>query len=243
MTGAGVVLLTTFLASAVEAIEMVTIVVGVGATRGYRSTLMGAAGGLVVLAVVIAVGGLALAAIPVGPLRLVVGTLLLLFGLQWYRKGIVRVAVRGFAAYHAQEEPAEDRPPEAGLDWTAAFLAFKGVSLEGLEIAIIVVSFGASAGQLGVAIFGGAAAIVVIGALGLSLQRPLERIPRSFLQLVVGTLLTSFGSFWALEGLGVQWPQSDADIVLLLVFYSLSALTFIGLERRARQQALQAVRP
>lgn len=241
MTGAGVVLLTTFLASAVEAVEMVTIVVGVGATRGYRYTLVGAAGGLVVLAVVVAIGGLALAAIPVGPLRLAVGTLLLLFGLQWYRKGIVRVAVRGFAGYHAQE-PAEDRPPEAGFDWTAAFLAFKGVSLEGLEIAIIVVSFGASAGQLGVAIVGGVAAIVVIGALGLALQRPLERIPRSFLQLVVGTLLTSFGSFWALEGLGVQWPQSDADIVLLLVFYSLSGLTFIGLERRARLQALQAVR-
>jgi uncharacterized membrane protein len=242
MTGAGVVLLTTFLASAVEAIEMVTIVVGVGATRGYRYTLLGAAGGLVVLAVVIAVGGLALAAIPVGPLRLVVGTLLLLFGLQWYRKGIVRVAVHGFAGYHAQEL-AEDKPPESGVDWTAAFLAFKGVSLEGLEIAIIVVSFGASAGQLGVAIFGGAAAIVVVGALGLALKRPLERIPRSFLQLVVGTLLTSFGSFWALEGLGVQWPQSDADIVLLLVFYALSALTYIGLERRARQQALQAARP
>ena len=243
MTGVGVVLLTTFLASAVEAIEMVTIVVGVGATRGYRYTLVGAAGGLVVLAVVVAVGGLALAAIPVGPLRLVVGTLLLLFGLQWYRKGIVRVAVRGFAGYHAEEEPAEDRPPGAGFDWTAAFLAFKGVSLEGLEIAIIVVSFGASAGQLGVAIFGGAAAIVLIGALGFALKRPLERLPRSFLQLVVGTLLTSFGTFWALEGLGVEWPQSDADIVLLLVFYSLSALTFIGLERRARQQALQPVRP
>lgn len=243
MTGVGVVLLTTFLASAVEAIEMVTIVVGVGAERGYRYTLIGSAGGLVVLAVVVAVGGLALAAIPVGPLRLVVGTLLLLFGLQWYRKGIVRVAVRGFAGYHAQEERAEDRPPESGFDWTAAFLAFKGVSLEGLEIAIIVVSFGASAGQLGVAIFGGAAAIVVIGALGFALKGPLERLPRSFLQLVVGTLLTSFGSFWALEGLGVQWPQSDADIVLLLAFYALFALTFIGLERRARLQALQAVRP
>jgi Ca2+/H+ antiporter, TMEM165/GDT1 family len=242
MTGAGIVLLTTFLASAVEAIEMVTIVVGVGATRGYRATLLGAAGGLVVLAVTIAVGGLALAAIPVGPLRLIVGTLLLLFGLQWYRKGIVRVAVHGFAGYHAQE-PAEDIPPESGFDWTAAFLAFKGVSLEGLEIAIIVVSFGASAGQLGVAIFGGAAAIVVVGALGFALKRPLERIPRSFLQLVVGTLLTSFGSFWALEGLGVQWPQSDGDIVLLLVFYALSALTYIGLERRARQQALQAAQP
>src|SRR5437660_12064105 len=143
MTGAGVVFLTTFLASVVEAIEMVTIVVGVGATRGYRYTLLGAAGGLLVLVVVIALGGVALAAIPIGPLRLMVGSLLLLFGLQWYRKGIVRVAARGFAGYHGREP--QDGPPEpGGVDWTAAFLAFKGVSLEGLEIAIIVVSFGVS---------------------------------------------------------------------------------------------------
>src|SRR2546429_594623 len=241
MTGAGVVFLTTFLASVVEAIEMVTIVVGVGATRGYRYTLLGAAGGLLVLVVVIALGGVALAAIPIGPLRLMVGSLLLLFGLQWYRKGIVRVAARGFAGYHGREP--QDGPPEpGGVDWTAAFLAFKGVSLEGLEIAIIVVSFGVSAGQLGISIVGGAAAIVVVGAIGFALQGPLERIPRSFLQLVVGTMLTSFGTFWALEGLGVNWPQSDADIVLLLIYYGLSAITFIGLERRARQQLLEVVR-
>ncbi|TMB89627.1 MAG: hypothetical protein E6J45_09945 [Chloroflexi bacterium] len=241
MTGAGVVFLTTFLASVVEAIEMVTIVVGVGATRGYRYTLLGAAGGLLVLVVVIALGGVALAAIPIGPLRLMVGSLLLLFGLQWYRKGIVRVAARGFAGYHGRE-PLDGPPEPGGVDWTAAFLAFKGVSLEGLEIAIIVVSFGVSAGQLGISIVGGAAAIVVVGAIGFALQGPLERIPRSFLQLVVGTMLTSFGTFWALEGLGVNWPQSDADIVLLLIFYGLSAITFIGLERRARQQLLEVVR-
>jgi uncharacterized membrane protein len=241
MTGAGVVLLTTFLASAVEAIEMVTIVVGVGATRGYRYTLMGAAGGLAVLAVVIAVGGIALASIPIAPLRLIVGSLLLLFGLQWFRKGIVRVAASGLAGYHRQE--TEEAPPEAaGIDWTAAFLAFKGVSLEGLEIAIIVVSFGASARQLGLSIVGGAAAIAVVGALGLALQRQIERIPRSLLQLLVGTMLTSFGTFWALEGLGVTWPQSDADIVLLIAFYGLAAAVFIGLEQRARARALEVAR-
>src|SRR5438093_4885903 len=142
MTGAGVVLLTTFLASVVDAIEMVTIVVGVGARRGYRHTLMGAEAGLVVLVVVVAVAGIALAAIPIGPLRLVIVSLLLLFGLQWYRKGIVRVAARGLAGYHAQElqeEEEEEGPPESGFDWTARFLAFKGVTLEGLDIAIIVV--------------------------------------------------------------------------------------------------------
>ena len=242
MTGAGVVLLTTFLASAVEAVEMVTIVVGVGATRGYRDTLVGAAAGLVVLAVAVAVGGLALAAVPVGPLRLFVGTLLLLFGLQWFRKGIVRVAARGFAGYRGQAQPEDDERGASGFDWTAAFLAFKGVSLEGLEVAIIVVTFGASAGQLGVSIVGGAAALVVIAAIGFALQRPLERIPRSFLQLVVGTMLTSFGTFWALEGLGVSWPQSDADIVLLIVFYGLAAVAYIGLERRTARHPLEAAR-
>ena len=151
------------------------------------------------------------------------------------------MAARGFAGYHGQE-PQEGPAESGGFDSTAAFLAFKGVSLEGLEIAIIVISFGASAGQLGPSIIGGAAAIVVVGAAGFALQRPLERIPRSFLQLVVGTMLTSFGTFWALEGLGVSWPQSDADLVVLLIFYGLFAMIFIGLERRARQQTLEAVR-
>lgn len=242
MTGAGIVLLTTFLASAVEAVEMVTIVVGVGVTRGYRDTLVGAAAGLVVLAVAVAVGGLALAAVPVGPLRLFVGTLLLLFGLQWFRKGIVRVAARGLAGYHGQAPQEDDERGAPGFDWTAAFLSFKGVSLEGLEVAIIVVTFGASAGQLGASIIGGAAALVLIAAIGFALQRPLERIPRSFLQLVVGTMLTSFGTFWALEGLGVAWPQSDADIVLLIIFYGLAAAAYIGLERRTARQTLEAAR-
>jgi uncharacterized membrane protein len=123
-----------------------------------------------------------------------------------------------------------------GTDWTAFVLAFKGVVLEGLEVALIVVTFGASAGQLGSAIFAGAAAVVVIGAVGFVLHRAVARIPRSLLQLVVGTLLTAFGTFWALEGLGVSWPQSDADIAALIVFYGLAALSFIGLERRTTHQ-------
>jgi uncharacterized membrane protein len=234
----GVVLLTALLASAVEAIEMVTIVVGVGAVRGYRYALLGAAGGLGVLVIVVAAGGIALARIPIAPLRLVVGSLLLLFGLQWYRKGVVRVAAQGFAGFRGQA-PQDGPPASGGIDWTAAFAAFKGVSLEGLEIAIIVVSFGATAGQLLPAILGGALAIVVVGAVGFALRGPLERIPRSFLQLVVGVLLESFGTFWALEGLGVEWPQSDFDIVLLAVFYGVAAAIFIGSQRRTAQRGLQ----
>jgi uncharacterized membrane protein len=231
MTGAGVVLLTTFLASSVEAIEMVIIVLGVGAARGWRSALIGAAAGFAVLAVIIAVLNVALAAIPIGPLRVVVGALLLLFGLQWYRKGIARVAARGLAGM--SEETVEDEDiPASGMDWVAFVLSFKGVLLEGLEIALIVVSFGLAAGQLGLSVVGAAAAVVVIGAAGFALKGFVTRIPRSLLQLIVGTLLTSFGTFWSLEGLGVGWPQSDLDIVLLLVVYGLAAATYIGLERR-----------
>ncbi len=239
MTGAGVVFITTFLASAVEAIEMVTIVVGVGVTRGWRSTLLGAAAGFVVLAIVVTVLGAALAAVPIGALRTLVGALLLLFGLQWYRKGIVRVAANGLAGYHPSEADDDERAPESGIDWTAFVLSFKGVLLEGLEVALIVVSFGATARQLGPAIVAGAGAIVVIGGLGLAVHPLVGRIPRSLLQLVVGTLLTSFGTFWALEGLGVDWPQSDLDIPVLLVFYGLCAAGFIGLARRAKRSAME----
>ena len=238
MTGAYVVLLTTFLASAVEAIEMVTIVVGVGVSRGWRSTLLGAAAGFGVLAVTVVVLGAALVAIPIGPLRVIVGSLLLLFGLQWYRKGIVRVAARGLAGI--QEEAVDDEGvPATGLDWTAFVLSFKGVLLEGLEVVLIVVSFGATVGQLGIAVVGGVAAIVVVGGIGFAIHPVVSRIPRSLLQLIVGTLLTSFGTFWALEGLGVDWPQSDLDIVFLLAFYGLAALAYFALERRARHPVVR----
>ena len=242
MSGLGVVLLTTFLASAVEAIEMVTIVVGVGVSRGWRSTLIGALAGFVVLAVTVVVVGAALAAIPIGPLRLVVGSLLLLFGLQWYRKGIVRVAARGLAGVQA-EAVDDEGVPATGMDWTAFVLAFKGVVLEGLEVVLIVVSFGASAGQLGPAIVGGVGAIVVVGGIGLAVHPLVGRIPRSLLQLIVGTILTSFGTFWSLEGLGVNWPQSDLDIALLLAFYGLVAVAYIALERRARRAVLATATP
>ncbi|HYR50804.1 MAG TPA: hypothetical protein VES90_11505 [Candidatus Eisenbacteria bacterium] len=232
MTGTGVVLLTTFLASMVEAIEMVIIVLGVGAARGWRSTLSGAAAGFAVLAVVVTVAGVAINAIPIGPLRLVIGALLLLFGLQWYRKGIARVAARGLAGMG--EMHVEEAHVSGGIDWTAFVLSFKGVLLEGLEIAIIVVSFGATAGQIGTAVIGAVAAIVVTGFIGFALKGPVVRIPRSLLQLIVGTLLTSFGTFWALEGLGVSWPQSDLDIVALIVVYLAAAAAYIRLEQQSR---------
>jgi uncharacterized membrane protein len=214
---------------------MVIIVLGVGAARGWRSALIGAAAGFAVLAVTIAVLNVALASIPIGPLRVVVGALLLLFGLQWYRKGIARVAARGLAGM-SEEAVEEDDIPASGMDWVAFVLSFKGVLLEGMEIALIVVSFGLAAGQLGLSVVGAAAAVVIIGASGFALKGFVTRIPRSLLQLIVGTLLTSFGTFWSLEGLGVSWPQSDLDIVLLLVVYGLAAATYIVMERRRIHQ-------
>jgi len=232
MTAVLFVLVTTFLASAVEAIEMVTIVLGVGATRGWRATIVGAAAGFGVLAVVVVVAGLALSRVPIGPLRLVVGALLLVFGLQWFRKGVMRVAAHGLAGIGltTEDEPAEWTGP--GCDWTAFVLSFKAVVLEGLEVAFIVVSFGANTNQLGVAVIGGVAAVVVIGGIGLVLQRVVTRIPRSLLQLVVGILLTTFGTFWSLEGLGVEWPAGDGAILGLLALYLVTAGTYISIERR-----------
>jgi uncharacterized membrane protein len=232
VTGIGFVLVTTFLASTVEAIEMVTIVVGVGTTRGWRATLTGAGAGFLVLAVVVAVFGLALSSIPIGPLRLVVGALLLVFGLQWFRKGVTRVAARGLAGLRASPAGEQLEWGGPGFDWTAFVLAFKGVLLEGLEVSFIVVSFGASANQLGAAVIAGAGAVVVVGVIGAAVRPLVTRIPRSLLQLVVGTLLTTFGTFWAVEGLGVAWPAGDAAILGLLVLYVVTALAYVSIERR-----------
>jgi uncharacterized membrane protein len=232
VTGTAIyVLLTTFLASAVEAVEMVTIVVGVGATRGWRSTLLGAAAGFTVLAVVVVAFGAVLSLIPIGALRLVVGGLLLVFGLQWFRKGVMRVAVRGFAGMQEMYEE-EERWTQPGVDWTAFVLAFKGVVLEGLEVAFIVVSFGANTNQLGLAVIGGVGAVVIIGGIGASVHRAVSRIPRSVLQLIVGVMLTTFGTFWSLEGVGVDWPAGDGAIIGLLIVYSLTATVYIAMERQ-----------
>jgi uncharacterized membrane protein len=232
MSVAFAVFLTTFLASAVEAIEMVTIVVGVGATRGWRSTVIGTIAGFALLAVVVIVVGAALTAIPIDALRLIVGALLLVFGLQWFRKGIMRVAARGLAGMHEADLGEAEIWTEPGIDWTAFVLAFKGVVLEGLEVAFIVASFGATAHQYGVAVVGGVGAIIVVGGVGLAIKHIVTRIPRSVLQLVVGIMLTTFGTFWALEGLGIDWPASDGAILGLLTLYLLTAFTYISLERR-----------
>lgn len=225
---------TTFLASCVEAIEMVAIVVGVGAIRGWRSALAGAGAGLVVLVVVGAALGTALTAIPIDALRLVVGTLLLVFGLQWLSKGVRRVARKGFAGDEEEDVPANDSgDTRFGLDWTSFVLAFKGVLLEGLEIAFIVVTFGSAAGRLPVAAIAGGAAIVLVAVVGAVFHGSLTRIPRSVLILVVGLLLSTFGTFWAADGIGVDWPGNELALPALLGFFACAAAGLVALQRRA----------
>jgi uncharacterized membrane protein len=225
------VFVTTFLAAAVEVIEMVIIVVGVGAVRGWRSTWLGAGAGFGVLAALVLAAGTALRAVPIGALRLVVGSLLLVFGLQWLRKGIARVSANGLRGMGERAASAEGVPAH-GVDWTAFVLAFKGVLLEGLEVAFIVVSFGLTAQALGTALLGAVAAFVVVAGAGLLAAGWVERIPRSALQLLVGTLLSSFGTFWATQGLGVAWPGEDAAIVGLVGWYLLAAAGYVALGRR-----------
>src|SRR3954464_5099581 len=219
------VFVSTFLAAAIEVIEMVAIVVAVGVTRSWRASLIGAGGGLVVLAVLTAILGTALQDVSLKPIRLVVGALLLAFGSQWWRKGIFRVARDGWAV-GIGEEHVEERNG-TGFDWTGFVLSFKGVSLEGLEVAVIVVAFGAAARAIGSAIVGAAVSIAVVGAIGLATYRLVARIPRRALQLFVGTMLTTFGTFWAGEGLRVDWPGNDLSLLWLGAVYVATALVLV----------------
>ncbi len=227
----------SFFASAVEAIEMVAIVIGVGVTRGWRSSLLGAGAGLIVLLAVSIGFGTALTAVPIDDLRLVIGALLLIFGLQWLAKGIRRVAAQGFAGIHE-----EDIPPgheHEGVDWTSFVISFKGVLLEGLEIAFIVISFGATSNSLTPAAIGGASALVLLTIVGAASHRAITRIPRSVLILVVGVMLSSFGSFWGVEGVGVDWPGGEAAIAALVGLYAAFALSMVAVRRRAVPELAQ----
>jgi uncharacterized membrane protein len=234
----GAVLVSTFLAAAIEVIEMVAIVVAVGVARSWRAALAGAAGGLLVLTVLVAVLGTALRDVPLRPIRLVVGALLLVFGLQWFRKGVFRVARDGWAVGQGDEDvdPAEVGPNQ--FDWTGFVLSFKGVSLEGLEVAVIVVAFGAAAHAIGSAVIGATAAVLVLGVVGATTYRLVARIPRRALQLFVGAMLTTFGTFWSGQGLLVRWPGDELSLVWLGAGYVAVGLLLIHQARRWRDQAV-----
>ncbi len=239
--------LSVFIACAVEGVEAVTIVLAAGITRGWRSAWAGSGAALALLAAIVAVLGPALTALPIGALRLVVGGLLLVFGLQWLRKAILRAS--GYKPLHDEEaifaaEVAELRAAgrePARIDPFGFTVAFKGVLLEGLEVAFIAVTFGGNQHNVPLAAAAAAAAVLVVVAAGAAARAPLARVPENTLKYAVGVMLTSFGMFWGTEGAGGHWPGGDAAILALVAFTLLaSALMTAGLRRRHRRGARAA---
>jgi uncharacterized membrane protein len=234
--------LSAFLASAVEMVEALTIVLAVGLTRGWHSTLRGVAAAAVALALVIAVLGPAISALPFDVLRLVVGGLLLVFGLQWLRKAILRasgyVALHDEAAIYARERDEALHGGSGrrdGLDWYSFTVAFKGVFLEGLEVAFIVVTFGtARSGGVALAALAAGAAFVVVGLAGALARAPLSRVPENTMKFAVGLLLTTFGTFWSAEGAGAAWPGDDLALLGILATLALGSLAAVRVLRRRR---------
>jgi Ca2+/H+ antiporter, TMEM165/GDT1 family len=223
----GPLVLSSFLAASIEVVEMVAIVVAVGAARSWRASLLGAGCGLLLLVATIGALGPALASIPLQPLRLVVGSLLLVFGLGWVRKGILLVSRDGWMAGGVGDAEVEGTRPRGGLDATAFVLSFKGVSLEGLEIAVVVIALGAGAGDLRPVALGAAGAVLLLGALGALTYRHVARIPRRILQLGVGVVLATFGTFWAVEGAGGRWPGHEAALVAIGALYLATAAALL----------------
>jgi uncharacterized membrane protein len=236
---------SAFLASAVEFVEALTIVLAAGLTRGWRSSLTGLAAATVVLAAIVAALGPTLKLIPIDALRLVVGALLLAFGLQWLRKAILRAS--GYKALHDEDEifareAAEARAAgvdvRAGLDWYGFTLAFKGVLLEGLEVAFIVITFGSTQGNIGLAAIGAGAALVLVAVVGVAVHAPLSRVPENTMKFAVGVMLTTFGIFWSTEGVGAHWPGNDASLPGVLAFVILLSFAAVTVLRRRRTMVL-----
>jgi uncharacterized membrane protein len=232
---------SSFIASAVEFVEALTIVLAAGITRGWRASLFGLAAATVALAAIVAALGPALKQIPIDALRLVVGALLLAFGLQWLRKAILRASgykpLHDEAAIFAREaEEARAAAPEmrAGIDWYGFTLSFKGVLLEGLEVAFIVITFGSTQGNIGLAALGAGIALVLVATVGVLVRAPLSRVPENTMKFSVGVMLTTFGIFWATEGVGAHWPGADASLPGVLAFVVLLSFGAVALLRRRR---------
>jgi uncharacterized membrane protein len=240
---AGALFAAVFLACAVEAVEATTIVLAAGTARDWRSTWIGVLAGLLVLAVVVAALGPGVAAIPLHYLRLIVGGLLLVFGLQWLRKAILRAS--GYKALHDEdalyaEELAAARAAtkeSRGLvdDWYAFTLSFKGVVLEGLEVAFITLTFGSNQHDIPLAALAAVAAVVVVAVAGFAVRAPLARVPENTMKFVVGVMLTSFGIFWGAEGAGAHWPCDDAALLVMVPAVAVYALAVTGMLKRRRE--------
>jgi len=243
-------ILTVFVACAVEAVEALTIVLAVGLTREWKSTFWGMGVALAVLAVVTAAIGPALTYVPLSSLRLVVGALLAIFGLQWLRKAVLRAT--GYKALHDEASAylrevaaAEAAPLQArrGVsDWYSFTIAFKGVLLEGLEVVFIVLTFGASQHNVGAAVIGAVAAVVLVTLTGIAVRAPLARVPENWMKFGVGVMLTSFGTFWGAEGAGVDWPGGDAALLVIVPVVALVSAGCIAW-LRSRKAAVSVPAP
>jgi uncharacterized membrane protein len=249
MTGTGGALFAAvFLACVVEAVEAVTIVLAAGTARDWKSAGYGVGAGLLALAVITAALGPAVTAIPLGALRLVVGGLLLVFGLQWLRKAVLRASGHKdlhdedaiFARELAAAKAAESQSRFSVPDWYAFTLSFKGVLLEGLEVVFIVLTFGAAQHRIPIAAAAAGAAVIVVAAVGVAVRAPLARVPENALKFVVGIMLTSFGIFWAGEGIGIDWPGGDAALLGIIGFILAASFAIVAVARNGRAVEAEA---
>jgi len=235
-----------FFASAVEMVEALTIVLAVGVTRGWRSAAWGVAAALAALTVIVGALGPAIATLPINALRVVVGGVLLVFGLQWLRKAILRASgLKALhdedAIYQAEIDALRAGGTRAAHDWYAFTVAFKGVFLEGLEVAFIIVTFGGAQKNVGLAVIGAVAALVVVLIAGVIAHAPLSRVPENTLKFGVGVMLSSFGIFWSAEGAGVKWPGEDASLLGVLGFVIVLSFALVALLQRGQAPAKAAV--
>lgn len=232
-----------FLGSAVEATEALTIVLAVGLTRGWRAPLLGTGAAIVLLAVLVLLfGELIVTRVPDWALKLLVGTLLILFGLRWLHTAVLRSAgvlpmrdeQRAYASTVSQLQN-QAQP----TDWVGFVLALKGVFLEGLEVVFIVIGVGGTGRNLPIAVAGGVLAALVVAAVGVVIRRPLARVPENTLKFVVGVMLSAFGVFWIGEGFGIDWPGEDIAIIAFAALFLVVALGTAALTRRVGREALQ----
>jgi uncharacterized membrane protein len=242
--GNSALFIAVFLACAVEAVEALTIVLAAGIGRGWRSALTGLLAGLFTLAVILAALGPAISAVPIDALRLVVGALLLIFGLQWLRKAILRASghkaqhdeTLAFQATLAAAQHATARSGGLVPDWDGFTLAFKGVVLEGLEVVFIALTFGSNQHNIALAALAALTAVLVVAAAGLAVRAPLSRVPENSMKFVVGVMLTGFGMYWGAEGAGAHWPGADLALLVLIPAVGLYALILVALFRRSHRR-------
>jgi uncharacterized membrane protein len=228
--------LTVFLACAVEAVEATTVVLAIGTAREWRSALSGVVAGLLLLACLVAALGPAISAVPLSGLRLLVGGVLLIFGLQWLRKAVLRAS--GHKALHDEDAVFREQLTAAQSastgrygpvrDWYGFTVVFKSVVLEGLEVVFIALTFGANAHDVPVAAVAALIAILVVAGVGIVVRAPLSRVPENTMKFVVGVMLCAFGTFWGAEGAGVSWPGSDLAILVLVLLYGSVALLLVA---------------